>query len=55
MLFYADKGEHTNGNSGATSCLVCPAGYECPDVSLAPVLCGDGFYSPVDEVSVTCE
>ena len=50
QTLFVDRGEHTDGASGATACLVCPAGFQCPDIAVAPVECGDGQHSPVDEV-----
>ena len=37
----------------ARACQPCPAGFECPDPALAPILCPDGTYSGVGEASCT--
>ena len=36
-------------NTGQTSCLSCPAGKSCIDVSATPVDCAAGFYSAAAE------
>jgi hypothetical protein len=35
----------TVNNTGQSSCTVCPAGYQCNDPSISPVLCLAGTYA----------